>query len=303
MSRGLPALLVALVALVAACGGEPAAPAPGLAEVPSDGLLPRLLPPADLAYPGSPAVLALGRPAPALAPSLAGGPAETFHVSPPLPAGLALDPATGAVAGVPAALAPMTVHVVTATNAAGAASAGLRLAVLAPGEVWLDPQAAEVVTRGELTFAAAVAGGGALAFEASAGAVDPAGRYTAGWLPGLATVRAYRPDAPGASATATVEVLARRTSNVEVALVEPAGAAVEGAALRIGARITSRYLLVSAEATFDGVPFPLELGLDGLWGATIDVSALPAGPRWLRVAGIDFQGSESELFRELTLVR
>jgi len=300
MSRGLPALLVALVA---ACGGEPAAPAPGLAEVPSEGLLPRLLPPAGLAYPASPAVLALGLPAPALAPSLAGGAAETFLVSPPLPAGLALDPATGAVTGAPSTLSPMTVHVVTAANAAGTASAGLRLAVLAPGEVWLAPAATVALTRDEVRFEAAVAGGGALAFEASGGVIDATGAYTAPWLPGTATVRAFRPDAPGAAATATVEVLRHGSPNVELVLLAPAGDAVTGDVLEVAARLTSKYLLVRAEATFDGVDLPLALGADGLWSAVIDVSALPAGPRWLRVAGIDAYGSQTELFRELALLR
>jgi len=300
MSRGLPALLVALVA---ACGGEPAAPAPGLAEVPSDGLLPRLLPPAGLAYPASPAVLALGLPAPALAPSLAGGAAEGFLVSPPLPAGLALDPATGAVAGVPSELAPMIVHTVTAANAAGTASASLRLAVLAPGEVWLSPPATAALTRGEARFEASVAAGAPRAFESSAGAIDAAGRYTAPWLPGTATVRAYRPDAPGAAATATVEVLRQTSPNVEVVLLAPAGDVVTGGVLEVAARLTSKYLLVRAEATYDGVDLPLALGADGLWSAAVDVRALPAGPRWLRVAGIDAYGSQTELFRELTLLR
>lgn len=60
------------------------------------------------------------------------GPDASFEVTPPLPAGLALDVATGAVAGTPTGAAAALDYTVTATFAGGEVRATLRLVVGTP---------------------------------------------------------------------------------------------------------------------------------------------------------------------------
>ena len=55
-----------------------------------------------------------------------------YSVSPALPAGLTLDPTSGAISGTPLAASPATTYAVTASNGAGAATAALTLVVLVP---------------------------------------------------------------------------------------------------------------------------------------------------------------------------
>jgi hypothetical protein len=76
-----------------------------------------LLPPSNLTYP-SPRVFARGVPITPLTPSVLSVVA-TYTVSPALPAGLALDDATGVISGTPTALTVATNYTVTAANASG----------------------------------------------------------------------------------------------------------------------------------------------------------------------------------------
>lgn len=62
---------------------------------------------------------AAGFPIPPNAPGVVNGPATGFAATPPLPAGLMLDLATGAITGAPEAVAPQTTHVITATLPGG----------------------------------------------------------------------------------------------------------------------------------------------------------------------------------------
>jgi glucose/arabinose dehydrogenase len=110
-------------------------------------------PPAGLAYPAAAVSWRAGVPLPAFPGTVSGGwPAEfAFEVSPALPQGISLDPATGALSGTPSADAPAADYLVTASNLHGAASATVRIEVapaLPPGllslpdgfaaERWLD---------------------------------------------------------------------------------------------------------------------------------------------------------------------
>src|SRR6267142_326617 len=52
-------------------------------------------------------------------PSSSGGIITRYSVSPPLPAGLSLNPQTGAITGAPTTLSHATVYTVTGSNAAG----------------------------------------------------------------------------------------------------------------------------------------------------------------------------------------
>lgn len=123
--RILPATLaLTLAALAPSCGGgggSPAAP-----SVPA---------PTSLAYPANPAVYVKGTPIPANTPTVTSGTTVTYAVSPALPAGLALNAATGAITGTPATVSAAAIFVVQAGNAGGSTTANLSVTVndLAPG--------------------------------------------------------------------------------------------------------------------------------------------------------------------------
>jgi aldose sugar dehydrogenase len=104
-----------------------------------DGLQ-RSLPPADLSYAEPAPSYRVGVDAAPNVPSRTGGAVEHWSVTPDLPDGLALDPATGVLAGTPQHPAPRAAYTVTATNAAGSAVAVVEVEVtppLPPGVEWL----------------------------------------------------------------------------------------------------------------------------------------------------------------------
>ncbi len=87
------------------------------------------LPPSALAYAYSTSVFSLDCTITDDSPQSGGSPVVSYSISPPLPAGLAFDPATGVIGGVPTVVAPATDYTVTATNAAGFCTAVLNFAV------------------------------------------------------------------------------------------------------------------------------------------------------------------------------
>lgn len=115
----LAALALSLVAIAPGCGGggstAPAAPA-----VPA---------PTNLTYATNPAVYEKGTAIPANSPTVSGGAATSYSVSPALPAGLALNPASGVISGTPTAISAPSSYAVRASNAGGSATANLGLRV------------------------------------------------------------------------------------------------------------------------------------------------------------------------------
>ncbi len=85
-------------------------------------------PPRDLRYLVNPAVCTRGQ-AYGQMPSVSGGVVESWSVSPPLPSGLALDPANGTISGTPTLVTPQAVYTVTAANAGGSTTVDLALTV------------------------------------------------------------------------------------------------------------------------------------------------------------------------------
>jgi hypothetical protein len=85
---------------------------------------------ASLAYPGSIAAR-VGKPQPRLEPAVRRTGTAAFTIAPALPAGLALDPATGAIAGTPRTAAAATRHTVTMTDLTGSTTTGITVAVAA----------------------------------------------------------------------------------------------------------------------------------------------------------------------------
>jgi hypothetical protein len=84
----------------------------------------------SFAYPAA-ASLAVGEPLDVGPEAIERTGAASFSVAPALPAGLALDPATGRITGAPTAPQPSTIYTVTMSDLAGTAEAGFTLAVSA----------------------------------------------------------------------------------------------------------------------------------------------------------------------------
>lgn len=76
-------------------------------------------------------------------PTVSGGKATAFTVSPALPAGLSLDPANGVITGTPITAVAQTSYVVTVKNAVGSVSATLSLSI----EQAVDPLAKLALAR------------------------------------------------------------------------------------------------------------------------------------------------------------
>src|SRR5690606_2188075 len=132
LSHWRAGLALCALACLAACGGghreTSAVPAPGL-TVPAPGLAA----PSALSYATPQALYFLGEAIAHNTAQVTGGAAADFSVSPALPAGLSLDPASGLLSGTPTALQRQREHTVTARNAAGSAQATLRLTVTGRG--------------------------------------------------------------------------------------------------------------------------------------------------------------------------
>src|SRR5262249_52046175 len=71
---------------------------------------------ATFTYATNPAIYVVGVPIAPDVPSGSGGAGVTYSVSPTLPAGLSLDPATGVITGTPTAFTPALSYVVAATS-------------------------------------------------------------------------------------------------------------------------------------------------------------------------------------------
>lgn len=123
LAAACAALSIALGSLTAGCSGGGSGGGGSTAIPP--------VAPSGLSYP-APGPLVVGVPIASLSPTLATGSADQYDVSPPLPAGLALDPVTGVIDGTPAASAPLSTYTITATNSAGSSAFGLDLEVVDP---------------------------------------------------------------------------------------------------------------------------------------------------------------------------
>lgn len=91
-------------------------------------------PPCDLLYSPSQIAILIGEEIPTIIPGVGCGTVESFNVAPGLPAGLSLDPLSGAISGIAAEVSAETLHQVVASNAYGSTSFSLVVSVdpLAP---------------------------------------------------------------------------------------------------------------------------------------------------------------------------
>ncbi len=114
-----------------------------------DGPLAPTRPPSNLTFADATPSYRVGETAAANAPTVDdAGPSVSFAVSPPLPAGLSLDTASGDVAGTPLAESPTATFTVTATNESGSAQTTIDLQV--------TPELPEALLELEAGFAAEV---------------------------------------------------------------------------------------------------------------------------------------------------
>ncbi|MBI3489958.1 MAG: Ig-like domain-containing protein [Acidobacteria bacterium] len=121
-----------------------------------------------ISYPSSPVTATVGSPF-SIAPANSGGAAETWSISPALPAGLTFSTATGQISGTPTAVTPTTSHSVTATNGAGQGSCLLSITVNAStptGPTFTQqPTSQTSMVGGTATFSAAATGDPAPTFQ------------------------------------------------------------------------------------------------------------------------------------------
>ncbi len=88
--------------------------------------------PCDLSYPVALVITQVDEVLDPLMPTVGCGAVETFSIDPPLPAGLALDPATGGISGTALETAAPEIHTVTASNVTGETSFSLIVEVVPP---------------------------------------------------------------------------------------------------------------------------------------------------------------------------
>ncbi len=86
-------------------------------------------PPQALVYATNPAVYTLGQTIPANTATHGGDAVTGYSVAPALPAGLALNPTTGSIAGTPTAITATATYTITATNSGGSTTASLSITV------------------------------------------------------------------------------------------------------------------------------------------------------------------------------
>jgi hypothetical protein len=104
--------------------------------------------PANLSY-TTPVVYVTGKSIPALSPTVTGGAVSSYTVSPSLPAGLTLNPATGIISGTPTVVTAATNYLVTATNASGSTAYAVSITIN-------DASATTGVAPGNLSYATPV---------------------------------------------------------------------------------------------------------------------------------------------------
>ena len=85
--------------------------------------------PSGLVYSTNPASYLKGTPIPSNTPSNSGGTPVSYSITPSLPAGLALNAATGVITGQPSGTSPLTSYTVTATNTSGTTTVSLSITV------------------------------------------------------------------------------------------------------------------------------------------------------------------------------
>jgi hypothetical protein len=169
-------------------------------------------PPTGLTYATNPASYTLNTPIADNVPTVTGGPATSFAVTPELPLGLVLDAVTGVISGTPTSVTPAATYTVQATNAAGSVTASVQIAVVAgpPPVITQQPTDQAVVPPATATFGVTATGNGTLSYQWQRDGTDIPGAtsstYTTPATTGADTGALFRvvvSDAFGGSVTST----------------------------------------------------------------------------------------------------
>lgn len=138
-----------------ACGGSK-----------SGGSAPAAPAPAGLSYTANPAVYSVGTAIAPNTPALATGVAQTWSVTPALPAGLSLHASTGVVSGTPSSLSAKAIYTVTASNGSGMASVALTVTVNPAAPTITTAPASQTASLGvPATFRVVASGTGTLTYQ------------------------------------------------------------------------------------------------------------------------------------------
>jgi len=229
-------------------------------------------PPSDLVYPA--VVATLDHPLAPVSPTSSGGPVESYSVEPPLPAGLALDPTSGAIAGTPLLLSPASWHTVTATNVAGSATAAVSVEVTPPGPAIIGQPASLAVCPGEAaSFSVVVAPGEEIACQwRRDGAPIPGATQTSLWIAAVGVGDAGTYDAivtrAGASTTSDAALLSL-LEPPQIAPGAPERTVCPGAPFTLSSEVTGSPP-IALQWRRDGAPIP------GATSATLEISAATA---------------------------
>jgi len=165
-------------------------------------------PPTGLVYSSNPAVYTPGTAIQPNIPTPSGGVPTSYAVSPQLPAGLALDAATGVISGTPSVASATTTYRVTASNSGGSftASLGITVNAVPPPVITAQPGNQSVVPPATATFSVTGSMGAARAIQIAS--LLPNGKVLlAGGVNGashLGTAELYDP-AAGTFALATAQ--------------------------------------------------------------------------------------------------
>lgn len=154
IKRCLTGLVTLLALLIAGCGGGNGNGGSGVTQAPPSGLTERET---SVVYvQGSEIIPNL--------PSSSGGAITNYSVFPPLPAGLTLDPVSGAITGTPSGTSNATEYTITGSNAAGNTTARVEIEVeaipVAPDTLDYLDNSVDYVINAPITPDAPIATGG-----------------------------------------------------------------------------------------------------------------------------------------------
>jgi len=277
------------------------------------------LPPKTLSYTTNPAVYTRGAAIADNLPEITGGTPTSYAVNPALPAGLALDPATGVLRGTPTATAPAAAYAVVAGNDAGSATATLTITVLPPSlakaagdsqtalpgtaagvapEVRVLDSTGAPVANVAVTFAVTAGGGRVADGQALTGAAGTAscGAWTLGPGAGLNVLQAAVAGVPPVTFLAQAGQI---SADISIVMESPAPGATVDDPLTVAAKVTSTYQLSTVTASVNGTSVPLTYTpygsvAAGTWGGTLTLAGQPRGLLGLVVTATDAYSGVTE---------
>ena len=131
-----------------------------------------VLPPTGLVYSTNPALYLQGVGITPNMPTVSGGGATSFRVSPSLPGGLVLNPVSGVITGTPTTAAASAAYLVTASNPGGSTTTALTISVTAPPAISSFTASPGSISAGQSsTLSWSVSGATSLSISPNIGAV------------------------------------------------------------------------------------------------------------------------------------